>query len=55
MVGKIEKILHEVKDLQKRVEFVTEKLASAGEIVNKPIESKMKGKTGLKDDNRGIK
>ncbi|CEI99681.1 Putative Alanyl-tRNA synthetase [Rhizopus microsporus] len=42
MVGKIEKIMQEVKDLQKRVEFVTEKLASAGEIVNKPIGSKIK-------------
>jgi alanyl-tRNA synthetase len=49
MVGKIEKIMQEVKDLQKRVEFVTEKLASAGEMVSKPIGSKLKGKPSHKN------
>lgn len=54
MVGKIEKIMQEVKDLQKRVEFVTEKLASAGEIVNKPIGSKIKGKSNHKNKKKEV-
>ncbi|KAG0740434.1 hypothetical protein G6F57_011371 [Rhizopus arrhizus] len=42
MVGKLEKLLQNTKDLQKRIDFITEKLASAGESVNKPIESRIK-------------
>ncbi|EIE81660.1 alanyl-tRNA synthetase [Rhizopus delemar RA 99-880] len=47
MVGKLEKLLQNTKDLQKRIDFMTEKLASAGESVNKPIESKIKGKANI--------
>lgn len=48
MVGKLEKLLQNTKDLQKRIDFITEKLASAGESVNKPIESRIKGKASKK-------
>jgi alanyl-tRNA synthetase len=44
MVDKLEKTLQQTKDLQKRVDFINEKLASAGEVVVHPISSKIKGK-----------
>lgn len=44
IIDKLEKSLQQTKDLQKRVEFMNEKLATAGEVVIEPISSKIKGK-----------
>lgn len=44
MVEKIEKTLQQSKDLQKRLEFMNEKLAKASDSVVEPISSKLKGK-----------
>lgn len=43
IIDKLEKSLQQTKDLQKRVEFMNEKLATAGEVVIEPISSKIKG------------
>ncbi|KAI9476048.1 MAG: alanyl-tRNA synthetase [Benjaminiella poitrasii] len=43
MVDKLEKSLQQNKELQKRVEFMNEKLASASEVVVKPISSRIEG------------
>lgn len=43
MVGKLEKMMQDTKNLQKRIDFMTEKLALADEKVNQPVISKMKG------------
>ncbi|KAI9029004.1 alanyl-tRNA synthetase [Phycomyces nitens] len=42
MIGKLEKTMQQTKDLQKRLDFMTEKLASAGEVVISPVEATMK-------------
>ncbi|KAF1806711.1 alanyl-tRNA synthetase [Mucor lusitanicus] len=42
IIDKLEKSLQQTKDLQKRVEFMNEKLATAGEVVIEPISSKIK-------------
>ncbi|KAI8643919.1 alanyl-tRNA synthetase [Parasitella parasitica] len=42
IIDKLEKSLQQTKDLQKRVEFMNEKLATAGEIALKPISSRLK-------------
>ncbi|KAL0090573.1 alanyl-tRNA synthetase [Phycomyces blakesleeanus] len=42
MVGKLDKSMQQTKDLQKRLDFMTEKLASAGEVIVPPVESTMK-------------
>lgn len=44
IIDKLEKTMQQTKELQKRVEFMNEKLASAGEVVIEPISSKIKGK-----------
>lgn len=44
MIDKLEKTMQQTKELQKRVEFMNEKLASAGEVIIEPVSSKMKGK-----------
>lgn len=43
MIDKLEKTLQQTKELQKRVDFMNEKLASAGEVIIEPISSKLKG------------
>lgn len=45
IVDKLERSLQQTKDLQKRLEFMNEKLATAGEVVIEPISSKIKGKS----------
>lgn len=47
IIDKLEKSLQQTKDLQKRVEFMNEKLATAGEVVIEPISSKIKGNTSF--------
>jgi alanyl-tRNA synthetase len=42
MVGKIEKSMQQTKDLQKRIDFIMDKLATAGETAE-PVASKIKG------------
>ncbi|GAA5807838.1 hypothetical protein MFLAVUS_001217 [Mucor flavus] len=42
MIDKLEKTMQQTKELQKRVEFMNEKLASAGEVIIEPVSSKMK-------------
>jgi alanyl-tRNA synthetase len=42
MVGKIEKSMQQTKDLQKRIDFIMDKLATAGETAE-PVSSKIKG------------
>ncbi|CAO3616732.1 unnamed protein product [Mucor hiemalis] len=42
IIDKLEKTMQQTKELQKRVEFMNEKLASAGEVVIEPISSKIK-------------
>jgi alanyl-tRNA synthetase len=44
MIDKLEKTLQQAKDLQKRVDFMNEKLASAGEVIVHPISGRIKGK-----------
>lgn len=44
IVDKLEKTMQQTKDLQKRLEFMNEKLASAGEVIIEPISCKLKGK-----------
>ncbi|KAI8384644.1 alanyl-tRNA synthetase [Radiomyces spectabilis] len=43
MVGKLEKIQQQTRDLQKRLDFMTEKLASAGEAIQHPIDAALQG------------
>jgi len=47
IIDKLEKSLQQTKDLQKRVELMNDKLATAGEVAMKPISSKIKGKALL--------
>ncbi|KAI8088356.1 alanyl-tRNA synthetase [Thamnidium elegans] len=42
MMDKLEKTMVQTKELQKRVEFMNEKLASAGEVIIEPVSTKMK-------------
>lgn len=45
IVDKLEKAMQQTKDLQKRLDFMNEKLASAGEVIIEPISCKLKGKS----------
>ncbi|OBZ85392.1 Alanine--tRNA ligase, mitochondrial [Choanephora cucurbitarum] len=42
MIDKLEKTMQQTKELQKRLEFMNEKLASADKVIQKPIETKVK-------------